>query len=130
MTGGLVAFLLGTWTPLLTALLVVQIFDIITGVLVGGKEHDVSSKSFFSGLKKKGGMWILIILANMLDTNFMAGLPVFKSAVSGFLIGGEGLSLIENLGLLGVPIPKGVKKFLAQLKEDNDKEDFEQKGDN
>lgn len=117
--GGALAVIFGTWLPLMTAVLVVQAVDILTGVLVGGQKKEISSTSFFDGLKKKVGMWILIILANVLDTTFLGGVPVLKSAVCTFLIAGEGLSLIENAGLLGVPIPPFIKAYLEKLRDDS-----------
>lgn len=122
-SGMLLSFLLGTWTPLLTALLVIQLLDIITGILCGGKKRQISSESFFDGFKKKVGMWILLIVANIIDTTLVGGVPAMKSAVSGLLIAGEGMSLLENLTLLGVPIPKVVTQFFEQLKEDSDSTD-------
>lgn len=124
-SGLLLSFLFGTWTPLLTALLVFQVIDIITGIMVGGKKREISSESFFDGFKKKVGMWLLLIVANIIDVTLVGGVPAMKSAVSGLLIAGEGMSLLENLTLLGVPIPKKVTKFFEQLKEDSDKEESE-----
>ena len=117
--GVVCTFLLGTWTPLLTALLVVQFADVVTGFMAGGKDRDISSSTFFAGLKKKVGMWILLILANVVDVTFLGGVPVLKSAVSGFLVAGEGLSLVENLGRIGVPIHPKIKQLLTQLRDEN-----------
>ena len=103
----------------MTALLVIQAADIATGVLVGGKDKDISSRAFFDGLKKKVGMWVLIILANVLDGTFLGGVPVLKSEVCTFLLAGEGLSLIENVGLLGAPIPSFVTQYLEKLRDDS-----------
>lgn len=105
----------------MTALLVIQAADIATGVLVGGKDKDISSRAFFDGLKKKVGMWVLIILANVLDVTFLGGVPVLKSAVCTFLLAGEGLSLVENAGLLGVPVPTFITSYLEKLRDDSGK---------
>lgn len=117
----MLAIIFGTWLPLMTALLIIQAADVATGLLVGGKRKEISSASFFDGLKKKVGMWILIILANVLDSTFLGGVPVLKSAVCTLLIGGEGLSLLENLGLLGVKIPAFIKQYLEKLRDDSEK---------
>lgn len=105
----------------MTALLVIQAADIASGVMVGGKKREISSGSFFDGLKKKAGMWVLIILANVLDVTFLGGVPVLKSAVCTFLLAGEGLSLVENVGLLGAPIPAFVTQYLEKLRDDSGK---------
>ncbi|OQO85067.1 hypothetical protein BH739_12085 [Enterococcus casseliflavus] len=117
--GGALAVIFGTWLPLMTAVLILQGADILTGVLVGRKKKEISSTPFFDGLKKKVGMWILVILANVLDTTFLGGVPVLKSAVCTFLLAGEGLSLIENVGLLGAPIPPFITDYLEKLRDDS-----------
>lgn len=119
--GGVLAVVFGTWLPLMTALLVIQAADILTGFLVGGKKKEISSTAFFDGLKKKVGMWVLIILANVLDVTFLGGVPVLKSAVCTFLLAGEGLSLVENAGLLGVPVPTFITSYLEKLRDDSGK---------
>lgn len=96
--GGLIGLLFGTWTPMLTAFVAIQVLDILTGILVGKKRREISSDTFHEGIKKKVGMWVLIILANIIDTIIWQGVPIFKSGVTLFLIGGEGLSVVENLG--------------------------------
>lgn len=113
------AVIFGTWLPLMTALLVIQAADIVTGFMVGGKKKEISSATFFDGLKKKVGMWMLIVLANILDVTFLGGVPVLKSAVCTFLLAGEGLSLVENAGLLGAPVPQFIKDYLEKLRDDS-----------
>lgn len=125
--GGIIAALFGSWLPLMTTLLIIQGADILTGVLSGGKDKAVSSKSFFSGLKKKVGMWILIIIANIIDNIAFGGMPVAKTAATSFLIAGEGLSIVENLGILGVPIPQFISNYLQKLKDENDQIDITEK---
>ena len=127
--GGVTAILFGTWIPLLTAMLLAQGIDIASGLLVGKQKQEVSSRTMYEGLKRKAGMWMLIIAANLLDVYFFAGVPVAKTAAASLCISVEGLSLLENLGKLGVPIPNAIKNFLIQLREDNSGDDFEQKGD-
>lgn len=113
------AVIFGTWLPLMTALLVIQAADIVTGFMVGGKKKEISSATFFDGLKKKVGMWMLIVLANILDVTFLGGVPVLKSAVCTFLLAGEGLILVENAGLLGAPVPQFIKDYLEKLRDDS-----------
>lgn len=124
--GGVVTLLFGSWIPLMTALLIVQGIDIVTGVLVGGKEDELGSRSFFKGLKRKVAMWMLIILAHIIDDIAFGGLPVAVTGVVSFLLAGEGLSIIENLNELGVPVPKFIKNHLQKMKEQHDKEQLEQ----
>lgn len=118
--GGVLTLLLGSWVPLMTTLLIVQGVDVVTGVMVGKQDKSVASAPFFAGMKKKVGMWALVILGNLIDGIAFAGMPVAKTAVVSFLIAGEGLSVTENLAVLGVPIPKFITDYLQKLKDDSD----------
>lgn len=121
--GLLSGFLFGGWHELLTALLLMQGLDIITGLLVGGKDKNISSAVMNSGVKKKIGTWIAIILAHVIDIVLFDGQPVAQMGIIFVLIGNEGLSLIENLGKLGVPIPEMITKYLIQIRSHGDKQE-------
>jgi toxin secretion/phage lysis holin len=69
------------------------------------------------GMITKAMMFVVIIIANMLDASLAEGLPVAKTVVITFYIGLEGLSILENLGQMNVPIPKVIKERLMVLKE-------------
>lgn len=114
--GGLAGFLFGGWSELLTALLVIQALDIITGFLVGVKNEGVSSKEMRAGLIRKVGVWILVIFAHTIDTVLFDGQLVAQTGVLFAFIANEGLSLAENLGNIGVIVPESVTKYLAQVK--------------
>ena len=114
--GGLAGFLFGGWSELLTALLVIQALDIITGFLVGVKNEGVSSKEMRAGLIRKMGVWILVIFAHTIDTVLLDGQLVAQTGVLFAFIANEGLSLVENLGNIGVIVPESVTKYLAQVK--------------
>lgn len=122
-TGYLTTILFGSWLPLMTTLLIVQGVDIVTGVWTAGSTQEgekISSRRFFDGLKRKGAAWMLIILANAIDNIAFGELPVAKTATVSFLIGYEGISITENLALLGVPVPKFIQEHLEKLRDDND----------
>ena len=114
--GGLAGFLFGGWSELLTALLVIQALDIITGFLVGVKNEGVSSKEMRAGLIRKMGVWILVIFAHTIDTVLLDGQLVAQTGVLFLFFSNEGLSLVENLGNIGVIVPESVTKYLAQVK--------------
>ena len=114
--GGLAGFLFGGWSELLTALLVIQALDITTGFLVGVKNKGVSSKEMRAGLIRKVGVWILVIFAHTIDTVLLDGQLVAQTGVLFAFIANEGLSLVENLGNIGVIVPESVTKYLAQVK--------------
>lgn len=117
-------FLFGGWSELLTALLIMQGLDIITGLLVGGKDKNISSDVMNAGVKKKVGTWIAIILAHVIDVVLFDGQPVAQTGIIFVLIGNEGLSLVENLGKLGVYLPESVTKYLIQIRSHGDKQEM------
>lgn len=110
----------GTWIPLMTTLLVLNLTDVFTGFLKSGKRHGISSNEFTKGIKKKVGQWVLIIVANSIDAVAFDNLPVAKTGVTGVLIGGEGISIVENLAEMGVWGTESVKKYLVQIRKENE----------
>ena len=121
--GSVITIILGTWIPLMTTLLVLNATDILTGVMKGGVKHSIGSRQFYAGLKKKGGHWILIIVANAVDTMAFDNIPIAKTGMVSFLIGTEGISITENVAILGVPVPKFITKYLIQIRDANDYSD-------
>lgn len=121
---GLIAgFLFGGWHNLLTALLILQGLDIVTGLLVGGKDKNINSSVMNAGVKKKIGTWIAIVLAHVIDIVLFDEQPVAQMGIIFVLLGNEGLSLVENLGKLGVPIPEMITKYLIQIRNHGDKQE-------
>ncbi|MCK1985156.1 MULTISPECIES: phage holin family protein [Peribacillus] len=120
MVGIPLTFLFGAWTPLLGVLLVMIVLDILTGVAKGFYDKALRSRNMSQGMMRKAGIIVVLIIANMLDIVMFAGMPVAKTAVISFYIGMEGLSILENLGLMGVPLPSFIKKYLLVLKEKAD----------
>ena len=118
--GSVITIVLGTWIPLMTTLLVLNATDILTGVMKGGINHSIGSRQFYAGLKKKGGHWILIIVANAVDSMAFDNMPIAKTGMVSFLIGTEGISITENVAILGAPVPKFITKYLIQIRDVND----------
>lgn len=118
--GAVLGLLFGGWSQLLTILIVTQGLDIATGLLVGLKNQDVSSTVMRQGLIKKVGVWILIIFSHMVDLLLFNGNMVAQSGALFAFIAQEGLSLTENLGNIGVIVPKSFSKYLAKVKDMGD----------
>lgn len=117
-----ISLFFGTWIPVMTTLLVLNATDVATGLLKGRKKHTIGSNEFYQGIKKKVGQWMLIIVANAIDTVAFDNMPVAKTGVVGTLIGVEGVSIVENLAEIGVWIPESVKKYLIQIRDTGEKE--------
>lgn len=117
---------LGGWDSFLKALVMFMIADYITGMVVAlvfhksqkTKNGGASSSVGYKGIVKKMCIFILIALAVRVDE--LSGTHYVRSATIFFFLGNEGLSVIENLALMGVPYPEFVKKALEAIKEKGD----------
>lgn len=126
--GGAVAGLFGGWDTLLTVLLSMMAVDYVSGLLVGclGRSAKteyggLSSKVGAQGLLKKGLMLLVVLIAAMLDRAMGSGTAMCRDAACWFYIANEGLSLLENLSLAGVPFPERIRRVLGQQLEEENK---------
>ena len=113
--GTWLTFLIGSWHVSLTILLVFMAIDFITGIIKGAYTGKLRSSVGYKGILRKGTIMLVIVFANMLDLLTGTGLPVFRTMIVFFYIGNEGLSIIENLGAIGVPVPAAITKYIEQL---------------
>ena len=124
--GSVIANALGGWDSALRVLVAMMVADYVTGVLVAliwhrsNKTYDgtLSSKAGFKGLCKKGVIILIVWLAVLLDDAM--GANYVRTAVILFFIGNEGLSLFENVGLMGMPYPAFLKRALQALRDKGD----------
>jgi toxin secretion/phage lysis holin len=119
---GVCGFLWGQADGFLYALIAFMTIDYITGVIVACVGHRLSSEVGFKGIAKKVLILLLVAVGHLLDVHILGGGAVCRSAVIGFYIANEGISILENAGELGLPLPK---KLIAVLKQLKDKEDDE-----
>ena len=111
--------LLGGWDKSLEILLIFIIMDYVTGVAAAFKTKTLKSSVGFEGLMKKGAIFLIVILAAQLDriTGNTAG--VFRTATAFFFIANEGLSMVENVGEMGVKLPGFITGALTKLRDEN-----------
>lgn len=114
--------LFGGWDVALSILITFMILDYITGVIWAYIQKNLNSEVGFKGLVKKCTILIVLIVGSMLDRLLNSGEWVFRTLVAYFYIANEGISLLENISNLGVPIPAKIKDALEQL---NNKEESE-----
>lgn len=114
---------IGPVNGLLIALIVFVIIDYTTGVIAAVVTKSLSSTVGFKGLVRKVLIFLIVGLANILDVYVLGANAVLRSAVIFFYIANEGLSIIENLGETGLPIPKKLKDVLAQLRKKSGEEE-------
>lgn len=113
-------FLIGGWQLLLTILAVFMLIDISTGIINALIKRKLTSAIGYKGFLKKATIMLVIILANWLDMLTISEVPVFKTIAIYFYIGMEGLSILENLDQIGVPIPKAIRKYVNQIAKDEE----------
>ncbi len=109
-------WLFGAWDMALIVLISFMALDYLTGLIKGWFSQTLSSDVASKGIAKKSLIRIILIIVVLLDRLLNADTWVFRTLVCYFYIGNEGISLIENLGELGLPIPLKVREVLIQLK--------------
>ena len=115
VAGGIGGFLFGAWDLPLKILLTAMVLDYISGMLKAFYLGEVSSKVGYKGLIKKVGILFTIVVANL--TDLILGLTIFRSAICVFFCMNELVSVLENVSLIGVPIPDILTNKLIQTKD-------------
>ena len=124
--GGWLGYFLGGLDGLLITLIVFAALDYITGVMCAIVDKNLSSAVGFKGICKKVLILMLVGVSNIVDVHVVGTGSALRGAVICFYLSNEGLSLLENAGHIGLPIPDRLKDILAQLhKRDDKKEDEE-----
>lgn len=124
--GAFIASLYGGWTDGMTTLLMFMAIDYIMGLLVAGIWHKskktedgcLESRAGWKGLVRKGVTMLIVLVAARLDMTIGTTM-IRDTAVIGF-IANEGISIIENAGLMGVPLPKVITNALEVLRKESE----------
>lgn len=111
----IVTYLLGGFDVALIVLLIFISMDYLTGVICGIANKELSSETGFKGLLKK--VLILCIVAVAHLVGYVTGIAEIRSFVIGFYIANEGISILENIGNLGIPLPSKLISILKQIKD-------------
>lgn len=127
VVGSTIAQALGGWDAALRVLIGFMVLDYVTGWLVAALWHKsgksrngaLSSEAGFKGLIKKGMILALVWMAQLLD--LAAGSDFVRNAMCLFFIANEGLSVLENTAVMGVPYPAFIKNMLDAMREAADK---------
>ena len=115
-------YLFGSWDLALQVLIVFMVLDYVTGVLYAFISNQLNSEVGFKGLVKKLMILVVLIIGVMLDRILGTGNWVFRTLVCYFYIANEGISLLENVANIGIPIPNKIRNALEQLNKDDDKD--------
>lgn len=119
--GSAIASAFGGWTTGLTTLVIFMAIDYITGLIVAGVFHKstktetgtLESRAGFKGLCRKGAMLLVVLVAHRLD--LAVGTAYIKDAVIIAFMANEAISIIENAGLMGVPMNDTLKNAIDVL---------------
>ena len=121
--GGWLGWFLGGCDGLLYALIAFAVIDYVTGIMCAVVDKRLSSAVGFKGIFKKVLIFALVGIGHILDTYVIGTGSVLRTAVIFFYLSNEGVSLIENAGHLGLPIPAKLKEVLEQLHNRAEKEE-------
>lgn len=121
LIGGGIAMLFGGWDAALTTLVILMLIDYITGIIVAGVFHkskksstgSLKSSVGWKGICKKGVTLLVVLVACRLD--ILLGTTYVKDACVIMFVANEALSIIENAGLMGIPIPGVILKAIDLL---------------
>lgn len=124
--GTFVANALGGWDAALQVLIGLMAADYVTGLIVAGvfkrsgksETGALESRAGFKGIVRKCTILMLVWVATMLDR--LTGAAYIRTAVCLFFIGNEGLSILENTALMGVPYPAFVRNALEAMRDKGD----------
>ena len=117
--GTILYFLLDEFDIALQCLLVFIALDYLSGLIKAYSCKILSSKIGFRGILKKVGILIIVVVGVLVD-RITGGSGAVRSLVIYYFVANEGLSIIENLGQAGLPIPKSIKNALKILKDQGD----------
>ena len=123
MIGGWLGYFLGGCDGLLIALVMFVVMDYISGVMCAIADKTLSSEVGFKGFCRKVLIFVLVGIVNILDVQVIGTGSVLRTAVIFFYISNEGISLLENAGYLGLPIPEKIKTVLEQLHDRAEREE-------
>ena len=124
--GSIIASLLGGWDMALQTLIIFMTIDYVTGLMVAGifnkstktKHGALESVAGWKGLCRKGVALLIVLIACRLD--LLTGANLIRDAVVIAYCTNEAISIIENAGLMGVPIPTRLTKAIEALKSKED----------
>lgn len=125
--GGFVAMAFGGWSDALITLIVFMALDYVTGLIVAGifkkskksENGALESRAGFKGLCRKGVALMIVLVAVRLD--IVMHTTYIKDAVIIAFVANESISIIENAGLMGIPVPGIIARAIDVLRNDSEK---------
>ena len=109
--------LIGGWDMSLEILLIIMALDYVTGVIGAFRNKSVNSSVGYKGLLKKATILIIIILAAQVDRMLGTDNHIFRNCTALSFTINDALSILENLGNMGVRFPKFLMVALEKLQQ-------------
>ena len=128
VVGAFIASLFGGWDTGLVTLVIFMCIDYISGLIVAGVFHQskktqsgtLESRAGWKGLCRKGMTLLVVLIAYRLD--LVIGSSYIRDAVIIGFIANESISIVENAGLMGIPLPEVITKAIDVLTSKSKKE--------
>lgn len=121
--GGFMGWFLGGLDGFLYALIVFVVVDYITGLMAAFIQKKLSSETGFKGICKKVVIFCLVGIGHILDAQIIGAGSVLRTAVIFFYLSNEGISIIENVAIIGLPVPQKLIDVLEQLREEKEEDE-------
>ncbi len=119
--GGYIGWFLGGLDGLLYALVAFVVADYITGLMAAFIEKKLSSNIGFKGIFKKVLIFTLVGIGHIIDFHIIKNGSAVRTAVIFFYLSNEGLSIIENATMIGLPVPEQLKTVFKELRKEDEK---------
>lgn len=116
---GLIGWLYAPFDAIFYALIAFVIFDYITGVVKAIKQKNLSGEIGFWGITKKIIIFMVVAIGNILDKYVIGSGSAIRSMLIFFYLSNEGISIIDNLKQIGVPLPDKLQEIISNLKNKN-----------
>lgn len=113
--GGVLGWVFGAVDSLIYALIAFVALDYITGVLLAIHDKKLSSEIGFRGICKKAMIFALVAVGHILDQYVIGTGSSLRTMLIMFYLSNEGISIIENAGKIGLPLPQKLKDAIQQL---------------
>lgn len=115
-----ISYLLGGWDMAIKILLIMIVLDYITGVFKAIYNKKLNSEVGIKGVIKKVGYLIIVAVSVEID-RMMGDTGAIRNIVIYFFVANEGISVVENWGAMGLPMPQAIMDALEQIKQKGDK---------
>lgn len=118
--GGILGCIFGGFNSLIYALTAFVAIDYITGVLLAIRDKKISSEVGYKGIVRKFLIFLIVSMGNIMDNYVLGTGSTLRTLVIMFYLANEGISILENAGQLGLPIPKKLREAIEKFNSSNE----------